>query len=98
MKYSFSSFGSPITCLVQSPVVDVIAIGLLNGTILLHNIKLDENIISLKQEGCVTSISFRTGITCLVVYTNVVRSVQLTNDVTQQMTNILWLLLVCMEI
>ncbi|RGB38492.1 Utp21 specific WD40 associated putative domain-containing protein [Rhizophagus diaphanus] len=60
MIYSFPSFESPITFLTQSPVVDVIAIGLLNGTIILHNIKLDESIMSLKQEGCVTSISFRT--------------------------------------
>ncbi|CAG8563436.1 14007_t:CDS:10 [Funneliformis caledonium] len=60
VKYSFPSFGSAITFLTQSPVVDVIAIGLLNGTIILYNIKLDERIISLKQEGSVTSISFRT--------------------------------------
>ncbi|RIA88602.1 Utp21 specific WD40 associated putative domain-containing protein [Glomus cerebriforme] len=60
MKYSFPSFGFPITFLTQSPVVDVIAIGLLNGTIILYNIKMDESIMSLKQEGCVTSISFRT--------------------------------------
>ncbi len=62
MKYSFPSFGSAITFLTQSPVVDVIAIGLLNGTIILYNIKLDECIISLKQEGSITSITFRTGI------------------------------------
>jgi U3 small nucleolar RNA-associated protein 21 len=62
MIYSFPSFESPITFLTQSPVVDVIAIGLLNGTINIYNIKLDEGIMSLKQEGCVTSITFRTGI------------------------------------
>ncbi|CAG8520768.1 16389_t:CDS:10 [Dentiscutata erythropus] len=60
LKYSFSSFGSSITSLVQSPVVDVIAIGLLDGTIVIHNIKLDERIMSYKQEGRVTSITFRT--------------------------------------
>ncbi|CAG8441205.1 6972_t:CDS:10 [Diversispora eburnea] len=60
LKYSFSSFGSPITFLTQSPVVDVVAIGLLDGRIILHNIKLDELLISYKQEGRVTSISFRT--------------------------------------
>ncbi|CAG8647186.1 26118_t:CDS:10 [Gigaspora margarita] len=60
LKYSFSSFGSSITSLVQSPVVDVIAIGLLDGTIIIHNIKLDERIMSFKQEGRVTSITFRT--------------------------------------
>ncbi|KAG9293369.1 hypothetical protein G9A89_007615 [Geosiphon pyriformis] len=58
--YSFASFGSPITCLTQSPVVDVIAIGLLDGTIILHHIKADERITTYSQEGHVTSISFRT--------------------------------------
>ncbi|CAG8562427.1 22829_t:CDS:10, partial [Racocetra persica] len=62
LKYSFSSLGSSITSLVQSPVVDVVAIGLLDGTIVLHNIKLDERIMSYKQEGCVTSITFRTAL------------------------------------
>ncbi|CAG8455276.1 13892_t:CDS:10 [Ambispora leptoticha] len=48
--YSFSSFGSPITTLTQSPVVDVIAVGLLDGTIILHNIKADERIKTYTQE------------------------------------------------
>ncbi|CAG8567238.1 8534_t:CDS:10 [Acaulospora morrowiae] len=58
--YSFASFGISITFLAQSPVVDVVAVGLLDGMIVLHNIRLDERIISYKQEGRVTSISFRT--------------------------------------
>ncbi|KAL0092025.1 Utp21 specific WD40 associated putative domain-containing protein [Phycomyces blakesleeanus] len=60
LVYQFKSFGSPITCLTQSPVVDVIAIGLLNGTVQLHNIKVDEKIDSVRQEDRVTAISFRT--------------------------------------
>ncbi|CAG8442794.1 7967_t:CDS:10 [Ambispora gerdemannii] len=50
LVYSFSSFSSPITTLVQSPVVDVIAVGLLDGTIILHNIKADERIVTYTQE------------------------------------------------
>ncbi|ORX84248.1 WD40 repeat-like protein [Anaeromyces robustus] len=58
--YQFKSFGSPITCLVQSPAIDTVAIGLLNGKIILYNIKYDEEIFQVQQEGKVTSITFRT--------------------------------------
>ncbi|RUS16772.1 hypothetical protein BC937DRAFT_90825 [Endogone sp. FLAS-F59071] len=51
---------SPITSLIQSPVVDVVAVGLLDGTVLIHNIKVDETIMILNQEDRVTAISFRT--------------------------------------
>lgn len=61
MIYQFKSFGSPISCLVQSPVIDVVAIGLLDGTVLLYNIKMDEKIDSIRQDDRVTAISFRTG-------------------------------------
>lgn len=53
------SFGSEIVVLVQSPAVDIIAVGLKNGHIALHNIKFDETIQSYKQDGAVTSIAFR---------------------------------------
>lgn len=61
MIFQFKSFGSPITCLVQSPAIDTVAIGLLNGKIILYNIKYDEEIFQVQQEGKVTSITFRTG-------------------------------------
>ncbi|KAI7864698.1 Utp21 specific WD40 associated putative domain-containing protein [Spinellus fusiger] len=60
LVYQFKPFGSPITCLTQSPVVDVIAVGMLDGTVQLHNIKVDERIDSVRQEDRVTAISFRT--------------------------------------
>ncbi|KAF7731227.1 hypothetical protein EC973_000643 [Apophysomyces ossiformis] len=60
MIYQFKSFGSAITCLTQSPVVDVVGIGLLDGTTLLYNIKMDEKIDSVHQDDRVTAISFRT--------------------------------------
>lgn len=59
--YQFKPFGAAISCLVQSPVVDVVAIGLLDGTTLLYNIKADEKIDSVRQDDRVTAISFRTG-------------------------------------
>jgi U3 small nucleolar RNA-associated protein 21 len=61
MVYQFGYLGSAVTCLAQSPVVDVIAIGLLNGTVVLHNIKVDEKIDSVRQDDRVTAITFRTG-------------------------------------
>lgn len=58
--HEFKSFGSPITCMVQSPVVDVVGIGLLDGTILLYNIRTDQKLFSFQQVGKVTTLSFRT--------------------------------------
>lgn len=51
---------TPITCLIQAPVLDVVAIGFLDGTIIIHNIRLDERLLTMKQDSKVTSISFRT--------------------------------------
>jgi U3 small nucleolar RNA-associated protein 21 len=61
MVYAFKSFNSPITCFTQTPVVDVIAIGLLDGSIVIHNIRTDATIMTLRQEGKVTAVTFRTG-------------------------------------
>ncbi|RKP27041.1 Utp21 specific WD40 associated putative domain-containing protein [Syncephalis pseudoplumigaleata] len=58
--YKFKPFPARITCLAQSPVVDVVAVGMEDGTVLLHNARLDEPVMSVKQEGRVTSITFRT--------------------------------------
>ncbi|KAG0298509.1 hypothetical protein BGZ97_004027 [Linnemannia gamsii] len=60
MVYAFKSFNSPITCFTQTPVVDVIAIGLLDGSIVIHNIRTDATIMTLRQEGKVTAVTFRT--------------------------------------
>ncbi|KAJ3347312.1 hypothetical protein HDU91_006799 [Kappamyces sp. JEL0680] len=60
MLYEFRSFGSPITALVQSPSIDVVAIGLLEGSVILYNIKLDREIMRFQQDGQVTAITFRT--------------------------------------
>ena len=60
--YSFPwTAPSAITNLAQSPVIDVVALGCLDGTIQVWNIKLDKMIIEYKQEDRVTGISFRTG-------------------------------------
>lgn len=58
--YEFKPYNSPITCMVQSPSIDVVAIGLLDGTIILHNIRVDKEIMRFRQEGKVFALSFRT--------------------------------------
>ncbi|XP_015522612.1 WD repeat-containing protein 36 [Neodiprion lecontei] len=60
MIYTFKGWSSPVSVLEQAPAVDVIAIGLANGKIVLHNIKYDESIVEFIQDwGLVTSIAFR---------------------------------------
>lgn len=61
-----TSSGVSVTVLESSGALDVVAIGLSNGTILLHNIKLDRTLFSFKHSpGPVTSISFRKGLCCV---------------------------------
>eukprot|EP00118_Oscarella_pearsei_P001965 m.9054 g.9054 ORF g.9054 m.9054 type:complete len:895 (+) comp21044_c0_seq2:11-2695(+) len=59
--YTFKGWTSPILTIVQAPAVDVVAIGLQNGSIIVHNLKYDEAIMKFQQDwGPVTGISFRT--------------------------------------
>lgn len=61
MLYEFSNFGSAIRCLAQSPAVDVVAIGLDDGRIILHNILYDETISTFRHHnGSVNCLDFRT--------------------------------------
>lgn len=42
--------------------MDVIAIGLADGQIIIHNLKFDETVMKFRQDwGPVTTIAFRTG-------------------------------------
>ena len=48
---------------VQSPAVDVLAVGLTDGRIMLHNFRYDETIVKFTQDwGAVISVAFRTGV------------------------------------
>lgn len=59
--YVFKGWTSAITVLEQAPAVDVVAVGLASGKIVLHNLKFDETIMEFMQDwGLVTSLSFRT--------------------------------------
>lgn len=61
--YRFKGWGSAVTCIEQSSVVDVVAIGLDDGRILLHNLKLDKTLFEFTQASsaasAVTTLSFR---------------------------------------
>ncbi|XP_050316209.1 WD repeat-containing protein 36 [Anthonomus grandis grandis] len=60
MVYSFKGWDAGISCIEQAPALDVVAVGLVNGRIVLHNLKFDETIMEFMQDwGLVTSISFR---------------------------------------
>lgn len=59
--HTFEGYGSKITCLQAAPAVDVAAIGLITGRIVLLNLKFGEQIMEFNQEwGAVTGITFRT--------------------------------------
>lgn len=59
----FSFFISvAVQFLLQAPAVDVVAVGLVSGHIIVHNIKFDETLMKFQQDwGPITAISFRTG-------------------------------------
>ncbi|GJQ84496.1 hypothetical protein Trydic_g15689 [Trypoxylus dichotomus] len=59
--YTFKGWESGISVLEQAPALDVVAVGLDSGKIILHNLKYDETVMEFYQDwGLVTSISFRT--------------------------------------
>lgn len=61
MVHTFKGWQNSVMALEQAPAIDVAAIGLFNGRIILHNLKYDETIFELVQDwGPVISISFRT--------------------------------------
>ncbi|EFN69112.1 WD repeat-containing protein 36 [Camponotus floridanus] len=61
MIYTFKGWQSSVTALEQAPAIDVVAIGLNDGRIILHNLKYDETLFELVQDwGPVISINFRT--------------------------------------
>ncbi|KAK2156514.1 hypothetical protein LSH36_211g01051 [Paralvinella palmiformis] len=59
--YNFTGWNLAVTTLEQAPAIDVIAVGLADGRVVLHNIRYDETLITFTQDwGPVTAISFRT--------------------------------------
>jgi len=59
--YTFEGWDSGVVCMEQAPAIDVVAIGLENGEVYVHNMKYDETVVKFSQDwGQVTGISFRT--------------------------------------
>ncbi|XP_064624692.1 WD repeat-containing protein 36-like [Lineus longissimus] len=59
--FTFPGWGQAITVMEQAPAIDVMAIGLADGQIILHNLKFDETLMKFTQDwGPVTTIAFRT--------------------------------------
>ncbi|XP_058467222.1 WD repeat-containing protein 36 [Malaya genurostris] len=61
LVHTFKGYNNKIVVLNQAPAIDVAAIGLQNGRIILLNLKYEENVMELSQDwGPVTGITFRT--------------------------------------
>ncbi|XP_072924345.1 WD repeat-containing protein 36 isoform X1 [Hemitrygon akajei] len=61
LLYTFQGWKSSVCVLQQAPAVDVVAVGLTSGMIIIHNLKYDETLMKFQQDwGPVTAISFRT--------------------------------------
>ncbi|XP_073933073.1 WD repeat-containing protein 36 isoform X2 [Castor canadensis] len=61
LLYTFPGWKVGVTALQQAPAVDVVAVGLVSGQVIIHNIKFDETLMKFRQDwGPITSISFRT--------------------------------------
>ncbi|XP_043225558.1 WD repeat-containing protein 36-like [Amphibalanus amphitrite] len=59
--HTFTGWGAAVTALEQAPAVDVMAVGLASGEMILHNLRFDETLMRFQQEwGPVTSLAFRT--------------------------------------
>lgn len=56
--YAYQSFESEITTIEQTPVIDIVGIGLESGVIHVFNLKTDKILFSFQAEGAVRGLSF----------------------------------------
>lgn len=68
---SSPSLTQAITCLTQSPAIDVVGIGFTSGEISVYDIRADERLMRMFMEGGVRALGFRSGEPVLN-FTNVV--------------------------
>ncbi|XP_068623262.1 WD repeat-containing protein 36 [Battus philenor] len=60
LVYTFDGWESAVTVTEPAPAVDVVAIGLANGKIILHNLRYDQTIMDFTHDwGMVSCLSFR---------------------------------------
>jgi U3 small nucleolar RNA-associated protein 21 len=62
MVFQFDGWKSPVRCVVSSPALDVVGIGLGDGRVILHNLKYNQTVMTLTHTfgGPVNALSFRT--------------------------------------
>ncbi|KAL6096383.1 wdr36 [Pungitius sinensis] len=61
LLFTFPGWSAGVTVLQQSPAVDVVGVGTATGRIVIHNIRLDETLMSFTQDwGPISSLAFRT--------------------------------------
>ncbi|XP_038127938.1 WD repeat-containing protein 36 [Cyprinodon tularosa] len=61
LLFTFPGWSAAVTVLQQSPAVDVVGVGTATGRIIIHNIRLDETLMSFTQDwGPVSTLAFRT--------------------------------------
>ncbi|KAF7641992.1 hypothetical protein LDENG_00266720 [Lucifuga dentata] len=61
LLFTFAGWSAGVAVLQQSPAVDVVGVGMTTGRIVIHNIKLDETLMSFTQDwGPISSLAFRT--------------------------------------
>ncbi|CAK6984080.1 WD repeat-containing protein 36, partial [Scomber scombrus] len=61
LLFTFPGWSAGVTALQQSPAVDVVGVGTATGRIIIHNIRLDETMMTFTQEwGPISSLAFRT--------------------------------------
>ncbi|WJX71859.1 hypothetical protein P8452_55804 [Trifolium repens] len=60
--FEFKGWDSPISCIVSSPALDVVAVGCADGKIHVHNIRYDQELVKFTHatRGSVTALSFST--------------------------------------
>ncbi|KAM7392249.1 hypothetical protein PAMA_007394 [Pampus argenteus] len=61
LLFTFPGWSAGVTALQQSPAVDVVGVGTVTGRIIIHNIRLDETLMSFTQDwGPISFLAFRT--------------------------------------
>ncbi|RZR83075.1 hypothetical protein BHM03_00009630 [Ensete ventricosum] len=67
--FEFKGWNSSVCSCITSPALDVVAIGCSDGTIHVHNVRYDEELVSFTHStrGAVTALSFRTGVLCVSI-------------------------------
>jgi U3 small nucleolar RNA-associated protein 21 len=69
--FQSKSFGERVVVLSQAPAVDIVGVGLGDGTIIIYNLRADMELMRFKQDTKIAAISFRTGLRFLLCCTYV---------------------------